>query len=161
MDANLPVSRSKKNIQEYNYQPWSGCSLLLINFFILGTAIALIVTGAIFQLYILIVGIPLFIISFVNWFGFMVIGPNQAYVLFLCGKYKGTIKFSGFYWINPFLACQSVSLRLNNFESASITVNDKRGNPIEIGVIVVWRMVNTAKAFFRSSKLFGLCQNSK
>jgi len=121
--------------------------MLFVNFIILAIAVILIVLAGVINPMFLIGGIPLILLSFIFWFGFLVIAPNQAYVLFLCSKYKGTLKFSGYYWVNPFLYCKYVSLRINNLESQILTVNDKRGNPIEIGVIIVWRLINTAKAF--------------
>lgn len=80
--------------------------------------------------------------------GFFFVNPNGSRVLVLFGKYIGTTKTNGFYWVNPFYAKQSISLRARNFDSERVKVNDKVGNPIQIGVILVWKVDNTYKAAF-------------
>ena len=82
-------------------------------------------------------------------FGFFALRPNEARVLILFGAYKGTVRNSGFHWVNPFYSrgCR-MSLRAYNFNSDKIKVNDKRGNPIEIAAVVVWRVTDTAQAMF-------------
>jgi regulator of protease activity HflC (stomatin/prohibitin superfamily) len=82
-------------------------------------------------------------------FGFFALRPNEARVLILFGAYKGTVRNSGFHWVNPFYSrgCR-MSLRAYNFNSDKIKVNDKRGNPIEIAAVVVWRVQDTAQACF-------------
>jgi len=80
--------------------------------------------------------------------GFFTLQPNVANVLILFGQYKGTAKSSGFWWANPLLTKNKVSLRAHNLNGNTIKVNDRRGNPIEIAVVVVWRVTDTAKAVF-------------
>lgn len=80
--------------------------------------------------------------------GFTVVDPNQSCVMVLFGAYKGTIKDNGFYWVNPFFVRKKISLRARNFDSDPIKVNDKLGNPIMIGVVLVWKVENTYKAAF-------------
>ena len=80
--------------------------------------------------------------------GFFVVNPNEARVLTLFGKYAGSVKQDGFHWANPLLHKRGISLRIRNFESAQIKVNDLEGNPIEIAAVVVWRVVETAEAVF-------------
>jgi hypothetical protein len=80
--------------------------------------------------------------------GFLIVQPNDARVLTLFGKYSGTVKNAGFWWVNPFTKKQLISLKTRNFETAKLKVNDAHGNPIEIGAIVVWRVVDTAEAMF-------------
>ena len=80
--------------------------------------------------------------------GFFVVNPNEGKVLQLFGDYKGTARHPGLRWANPFFTKRRVSLRVRNFESAKLKVNDARGNPIEIAAIVVWRVVDTAEAVF-------------
>lgn len=80
--------------------------------------------------------------------GFTVVDPNQSCVMVLFGAYKGTIKTNGFYWVNPFFVRKKISLRARNFDSDPIKVNDKLGNPIMIGVVLVWKVDNTYKAAF-------------
>ena len=80
--------------------------------------------------------------------GLMAIPPNTAKVMLLFGKYHGTVRESGFYWVNPFLSRQTVSVRARNFESEQLKVNDKMGNPVLISVILVWRVKDTYRALF-------------
>ena len=93
-------------------------------------------------------GIGLFVGGIILLSGCMVIGPNEARVMTFFGKYVGSVKDSGLRWINPFTGKKEVSLRVRNFESAKIKVNDLDGNPIEIGAVIVWRVVDTAQAAF-------------
>jgi len=81
--------------------------------------------------------------------GLTVINPNEARVVQLFGVYKGSVKEQGFWWLNPFTTRRRVSLRVRNFESSKLKVNDRDGNPIEIAAIVVWRVVDTAEAMFQ------------
>lgn len=80
--------------------------------------------------------------------GLTVVNPNESNVLILFGAYKGTIKQNGFFWVNPFLVRKRISLRARNFDSETIKVNDKIGNPIKIGCVLVWKVDNTYKAAF-------------
>jgi regulator of protease activity HflC (stomatin/prohibitin superfamily) len=80
--------------------------------------------------------------------GVFIVNPNEARVATLFGKYSGTAKADGFHWANPLLKKRHISLRIRNFESTKIKVNDHEGNPIEIAAIVVWRVVETAEAMF-------------
>ncbi len=85
---------------------------------------------------------------FVLMFGFFTLQPNMAAVMILFGKYVGTVDQSGFHWANPLLSKKKVSLRAHNLAGDTLKVNDSRGNPIEISLVVVWRVTNTAKAAF-------------
>lgn len=80
--------------------------------------------------------------------GLFVVNPNEARVLQLFGGYVGTVREDGLRWANPFYTKRSVMLRVRNFESAKLKVNDHDGNPIEIGAVVVWKVVDTAEACF-------------
>jgi regulator of protease activity HflC (stomatin/prohibitin superfamily) len=80
--------------------------------------------------------------------GFFVVNPNEGRVLQLFGAYRGTVRVPGLRWASPFLTKRQVSLRVRNFESAKLKVNDLDGNPIEIAAVVVWRVVDTAEAVF-------------
>jgi regulator of protease activity HflC (stomatin/prohibitin superfamily) len=80
--------------------------------------------------------------------GFFTVNPNEGRVLQLFGDYKGTVRQPGLRWANPFYTKRRVSLRVRNFESAKLKVNDARGNPIEIAAIIVWRVIDTAEAVF-------------
>ena len=81
-------------------------------------------------------------------FGFFIVNPNEAKVLTLFGKYSGSVKVDGFHWANPLLTKRHISLRVRNFESSQIKVNDLEGNPIEIAAVVVWKVTETAEACF-------------
>jgi regulator of protease activity HflC (stomatin/prohibitin superfamily) len=80
--------------------------------------------------------------------GFFVVQPNEARILVFFGRYVGTVRDSGFWWSNPFAIKKHVSLRIHNFNSEKIKVNDLQGNPIEIAAVVVWRVVDSARALF-------------
>lgn len=80
--------------------------------------------------------------------GFFTLQPNQSAVLLLFGAYEGTTRRTGFHWANPLIRKQKLSLRAHNLNGERLKVNDKRGNPIEIAAVVVWRVVNTAQASF-------------
>lgn len=90
----------------------------------------------------------LLVLDLIAFGGFVVVNPNTAKVLLLLGDYRGTIKAPGFWWVNPLTTRRTVSLRVRNFESSKLKVNDHIGNPIEIGAIVVWKVVETAEALF-------------
>ena len=85
---------------------------------------------------------------FVLFLGFFIVNPNEAKVLLLFGDYKGSVKTAGFKWANPLLKKRRISLRIRNFESQRLKVNDNEGNPIEIAAVIVWRVVETAEACF-------------
>ncbi|MBM3907478.1 MAG: SPFH domain-containing protein [Gemmatimonadetes bacterium] len=95
-----------------------------------------------------ILGVLVLIVSLFCLGGLFIVNPNEAKALVLFGSYKGTVKRDGFYWANPFLVKRRVSLRVRNFETAKLKVNDNHANPIEIGAIVVWKVVETAEALF-------------
>jgi hypothetical protein len=80
--------------------------------------------------------------------GLTIVQPNTAKVVVLFGTYLGTLKTPGFWWVNPFASRMSISLRTRNKVTPTIKVNDVRGNPVEIGAVVVWRVVDTARATF-------------
>ena len=89
------------------------------------------------------------VVDLVCWFGLTVVSPNTARVVLLFGNYQGSIKTPGFRWVNPLTVRRLVSLKIRNFESSKLKVNDHIGNPIEIAAIVVWRVVETAEAVFQ------------
>ncbi|MEY4008384.1 MAG: hypothetical protein RLZZ467_1451 [Gemmatimonadota bacterium] len=89
-----------------------------------------------------------FITALVALGGFFIVQPNEAKALVLFGTYKGTVSQDGFWWANPFMTKQTISLRVRNFETAKLKVNDNHSNPIEIGAIVVWKVVDSAEALF-------------
>jgi regulator of protease activity HflC (stomatin/prohibitin superfamily) len=88
------------------------------------------------------------VVSILGLAGLFTVAPNEGRVLQLFGAYRGTAKEEGLRWANPFYTKKRISLRVRNFESARLKVNDTDGNPIEIAAIVVWRVVDTAEAVF-------------
>ncbi len=127
---------------EKTIKPQSGYGMLL-------AILILIAAGIAISLYLrnpsglLVVPIIIFLLP-----GFFVVNPNGSKVLVLFGDYKGTVKANGFFWTNPFYRKERISLRARNFDSERLKVNDKKGNPIMISVILVWRVQDTFRAAF-------------
>ncbi len=135
-----------KNVKEKTIVPNSGYGML---FFFLIVMPAIIIGLFIHSENISIVsGIVLSIVWFIGLFGFIVVNPNESFVLTLFGNYIGTVKNNGFYWVNPFYSKHKISLRAKNLDGKTLKVNDKEGNPIEIGCVVVWKVEETALAAF-------------
>ncbi|MDP4223484.1 MAG: SPFH domain-containing protein [Bacteroidota bacterium] len=128
--------------QEYSIKPISGYVALLLAILLLGGAIA----GFAFE--IIWLGIVLMILFILTCIGFTIVYPNGSCVMVLFGAYKGSIRENGFFWVNPFYLKRRISLRARNFDSEPIKVNDKLGNPIKIGFVLVWRVAETYKAVF-------------
>lgn len=124
------------------YSPGSGYLMLLVVLLL----IVLPILGMIF--------LKMFLLAIVLAFGiflsigFLIVNPNESSVLVLFGAYKGTVKKNGFFWVNLFLTRKRISLRARNLDSEAIKVNDKLGNPIMIGIVLVWKVENTFKAAF-------------
>lgn len=97
---------------------------------------------------VIIAAVVAFVLLIVLSSGFFMVNPNEARVLQLFGRYVGTVKQPGLRWANPFFSKKAVSLRVRNFETNRMKVNDSRGNPIEIAAVVVWKVVDTAEAVF-------------
>lgn len=95
-----------------------------------------------------VAGVVLGVLLIFLMIGFFSVQPNHAKALTLFGKYKGTVRTEGLWWVNPFVAKKEVSLRVRNFETAKLKVNDNDSNPIEIGAVVVWQVVDSAEALF-------------
>jgi regulator of protease activity HflC (stomatin/prohibitin superfamily) len=114
----------------------------LLSFFSIIRAAPLDQTGVV-VLSVIVLVVSLFCLG-----GLFIVNPNDAKVLVLFGKYVGTVKQDGFFWANPFLVKRRISLRVRNFETAKLKVNDNHSNPIEIGAVVVWKVVETAEALF-------------
>ena len=90
----------------------------------------------------------LLVANIIMWCGLMMLEPNEAKVTTWFGKYSGTFARTGFYWINPFYGTKKVSLRARNLDAEPIKVNDKTGNPVMIGLVLVWKLKDTYKALF-------------
>ena len=93
-------------------------------------------------------GIILIVLALFGCAGFVMNEPGEARVMMFFGKYKGTFKEVGFHWVNPFINTKKLSLRARNLDAQPIKVNDKIGNPVMIGLVVVWRLKDTYKAMF-------------
>jgi regulator of protease activity HflC (stomatin/prohibitin superfamily) len=129
-------------MNEKNYSGQSGTVFLLVLLALVATSVALF--AMLVPLYgAIIVVAALFILP-----GFTVVNPNESVVLVLFGSYKGTLRKNGFYWVNPLYLKKKISLRARNNESQPIKVNDKLGNPVLIGVVLVWRVEDTYSAAF-------------
>ncbi len=101
-----------------------------------------------FHIATLVFGVLTILVASVMCNGFFTLQPNAARVLILFGKYVGTVRESGFHWTNPFNTKPRLSMRSRNFNTPTLKVNDKQGNPIEIGAVVVWRVSDSAQASF-------------
>lgn len=130
---------------EKNGKAVSGYVMLVVILLMLAAAVIGIATG---ESLFIGMGIAVGLIALILVAGFFIVNPNESMVLILFGKYNGTVKENGFFWVNPFYVKKKVSLRASNFDSERIKVNDKLGNPIMISVILVWRVLDTYKAIF-------------
>ncbi|MDD3739047.1 MAG: SPFH domain-containing protein [Lentimicrobiaceae bacterium] len=133
----------------------SGIGMVIANFiFLIGiiVLVANVVNSPILSpgamVFFLLLSVFLFAVNTLFWFGFMLIEPNEARVLIFFGKYVGTVKQNGFFWVNPLFSKKKLTLRARNLDAEPIKVNDKAGNPIMIGMVVVWKVVDTYKASF-------------
>jgi regulator of protease activity HflC (stomatin/prohibitin superfamily) len=126
----------------------SGWLMLPLLIGVMGAGIWLLVLGATAEDARIAAGALTIVIVLVLSVGFFVINPNEARALILFGKYAGTVKQDGFHWANPLLSKKKISLRVRNFESTKLKVNDHEGNPVEIAAVIVWRVFETAEALF-------------
>lgn len=129
-------------MNEIEIKPSSGAGMLALVLIMLVAGVA----SFLFKLPIL--GAALLVLMFFLMPGFSVVNPNESMVVILFGSYKGTLKQNGFFWMNPFFTKKKISLRARNNESQPIKVNDKLGNPVMIGVVLVWKVEDTFRAAF-------------
>ncbi len=136
-------------IREREATSLPGLAMMLVLLVALGITVYALVTrafgespAAIVSLAVML-AIEVFLIA-----GVFIVNPNEGRVIQLFGSYVGTVKTAGLRWANPFYSKKRISLRVRNFESARLKVNDLEGNPIEIAAVVVWRVVDTAEAVF-------------
>jgi regulator of protease activity HflC (stomatin/prohibitin superfamily) len=175
--AIMPSQSVQPGSSERQVDVASGWVMLLVFFALLGLGIWLLISGGAHQDPVRVIGaVGTELLAVLVLSGFFTLQPNQARVLILFGAYKGTVRVSGFHWANPFYAGRrgsaprssqhkpksamtpvdlalsflptKISLRAHNFSSDILKVNDKRGNPVEIGAVVVWRVEDTAQAVF-------------
>jgi regulator of protease activity HflC (stomatin/prohibitin superfamily) len=129
--------------KEVEFKAFSGYVALVIILLMIGIPVWILLTQQVLW--------PLIVFGILGIFGFaglVVVNPNESSVLVLFGAYKGTIKENGLWWVVPFYSRKKISLRARNLDSEPIKVNDKLGNPIMIGVVLVWKVENTFKAAF-------------
>ena len=136
-------------IQEITKKAANGILMLAV-LFVIQMVFVIIALRALMELEFAIFTIMavLNIIVFINWFGFFMVHPKVGKVLQLFGNYVGTVRDPGLRWANPFYSKERVSLRIRNFESGKLKVNDNSGNPIEIAAVIVWEVIDTAEAIF-------------
>ncbi len=128
--------------KEIEFTPASGyLALIIIVIMIVAPVLAIVFMKMLWSIPILILGI-------IGIPGFLIVNPNESSVLTLFGKYKGSVRENGFWWTNPFFVRKKISLRARNLDSEPIKVNDKIGNPVMIGVVLVWKVRETYKAAF-------------
>ena len=135
--------------REVEARPTAGIPMVLLLLLGFVGGIVLLINGAKSSSAVSAVGgIVLMILCVFCLPGLFTVSPNEGKVLTLFGNYKGTVKTSGLWFTNPFMSKKSVSLRVRNFETNKLKVNDLRSNPVDIGAIVVWRVIDTAEAVF-------------
>ncbi len=144
--------------REIEIRVHNGWVMLAVNIAIALTAVGLLVgfiisaagidRGELPNLYLLGFALPLGVSAGILAAGYFTLQPNEGRVLILFGAYKGTVRRSGFHWTNPLNTKKRISLRSRNLNGEKLKVNDKRGNPIEIAVVVVWRVQDTAQSCF-------------
>jgi len=141
------LNKGKHTIEVYKSVS-NGYCMLILSFLFIFCSMAITGVTAAFIPVIIPLGMILFILGFIFCKGLFQIAPNEAYILTYFGKYLGTVKNVGYFWVNPCYNKHKISLKRNIFRSEVIKVNDKSGNPIMVGCIVVWRVKDTARAFF-------------
>ncbi|MDA1259817.1 MAG: SPFH domain-containing protein [Planctomycetota bacterium] len=133
-------------IRELPLKPRPGLPVLLLE---IPLMIAAGITGlAIAPVPLKIASLVLLLVALIWLGGLIAVAPNEARVIQLFGRYCGTVHQDGLWWVNPFTTKRKISVRIRNFDCDKLKVNDRLGNPIEIGAVVVWRVVDTAEAVF-------------
>ena len=146
MDDNWESATKPTHImREVLITPKPGLGMLALSLGTLLAGIVLFVAGAATGTPLpIVLAILCGILGLYGLIGLFTVSPNEAKVLQLFGSYKGTVREPGLRWVNPFFTKRGISLRVRNFESERLKVNDLAGNPIEIAAVVVWRVVDTA-----------------
>ncbi len=137
-------------IKEFDFHPMPGLGMLLLSVLVLAACLSGIVMSKGMDQRAMVV-LPLLLIlvfDLILLTGLFMVAPNTTAVMTLFGKYKGSVRKTGLHWANPFMSKQKVSLRVRNFETGKLKVNDLDGNPIEIATVVVWKVVDGAEALF-------------
>jgi hypothetical protein len=143
------VVRVKTETLELDSDPFNGCIIFLGNFLVFLATLAFIIVPSYEENYFYLIGsIPLCIASCICFLGYFTLQPGEAAAMVLFGTYNGTIKKSGFFWTNPLVTLTKISLKSRNLNGVPMKVNDLKGNPIEIAIVIVWCVKNTARALF-------------
>lgn len=136
----------------FNGTTLNGFLMLFVNLFLTFGSFAGIVYGAILENVLgdVLIGVSIVVLiaTFFMWAGFIMLEPGEARVMVFFGKYCGTFANTGYFWVNPFVTAKKISLRARNLDVEPIKVNDKTGNPIMIGSMLVWKLKDTYKAMF-------------
>lgn len=154
MDATLDATwddptNKPLHIKEWEIEGVDGSTALMVGLGALGFGLLLIILAVANESGIpVLFGLPAMVTGVFTLSGLFSVAPNQAKVLQLFGAYRGTVKVPGLRWANPFYMKHRISLRVRNFESEKLKVNDHSGNPIQIAAIVVWKVIDTAEAMF-------------
>ena len=137
-------------IREKEHAALPGLPVLIVLIVVVVASLWALITGANTGATLMLgSGVVLLILSIILMAGVFVVNPNEAKVLQFFGDYVGSAKTAGLRWANPFFTKKRISLRIRNFESGKLKVNDNEGNPIEIAAVVVWKVVDTAEAVFQ------------
>ena len=136
-------------LREKPYRATNGYLALLITLVVLGVAVwQIIATGIAGNAPLVVTWSLVTVLAAFASVGVFTVQPNEAKALTLFGDYKGSVRQAGFWWANPFMHKRRISLRQRNFETTKLKVNDSHSNPVDIGAIVVWRVVDSAEALF-------------
>lgn len=143
------VTKDEKNEYAFEGVTLNGFLMLFVTLVLIFGSIAMGIWGGIVEVPAAIVlAVVLFITGLVFCGGFLLLEPNEARVLLFFGKYKGTFTRTGYFWVHPFLTAKKLSMRARNLDAEPIKVNDKTGNPVMIGLMLVWKLKDTYKAMF-------------
>ena len=143
------ATKDVKNEYAFEGVTLNGFLMLCVTLVLIFGSIAMGIWGGIEEVPAAIVlAVVLFITGLVFCGGFLLLEPNEARVLLFFGKYKGTFTRTGYFWVHPFLTAKKLSLRARNLDAEPIKVNDKTGNPVMIGLMLVWKLKDTYKAMF-------------
>lgn len=148
MTTSNEVSMRSTSIREISRSSASGYLILAIVFLLIAFGIAGLIWGGAMPGYSILLKILAITVGSLLFSGFYMLQPNEAALLSLFGDYKGTDRSQGLRWVNPFLSKRKLSLRARTLNTPPLKVNDKRGNPVEIGAAIVWRVNDTALAIY-------------
>lgn len=140
-----------ESTNEYDYKgvALNGILMLVVLLLLMTASIAGAIYSGVIENEVLIAPcIILFIATLICFGGIVKLEPNEVAAMVFFGKYRGTLRTNGYFWVNPFMAKKKMTLRARNLDGKPIKVNDKEGNPILIGLVVVWRLKDTYKALF-------------